>query len=171
MHKLIESLIFVYPKQMMSMFILASVVIIITHGFASQQNERTKYSDTFLNISEIPMQQNSMNLTGWECECKIFRHESNQFLALLLGFVAGFLTAGTIAGMSIMRLKLKELQRRQKEEDIIMNIIEWNEMRKRVIQRTQELEHDKEIQTEDEIVNNQELETIHNNSAVSLESI
>lgn len=50
-----------------------------------------------------------------------------------------------------------------------MNIIQWNEMRESVMRRTRE--HDKEAQTENEIVSNAELETVHNHSVASIDCV
>lgn len=88
-----------------------------------------------------------MNSTKYECECEIVRDNGNHLLVLMFGFTVGALAAGTIAGVIILQIKLSDMRERQRNEDTILNIIEWNELRKNAMRNVckSEVAHEEEI--------------------------
>lgn len=143
---------------MTKIFMLAAIVI-LTHGSASIQSDATMYSggrndSNFINISETkyinfttldPLLFGSMNFTECTCECNMTRNET-LFMALIYGFIIGSLTAGTIASIFVLQIRLKELKERQENEDMIMNMIEWNDLRRKTRRIVIEKEVDSNIE-------------------------
>lgn len=157
---------------MLAKMLILAAIVTFTHGGAFNQNMHTKYSNgrnnsilasdsqrqiTNLSIrNHEPLQFTSTKSTESTCECKIIKDRGTLFLALVLGFIIGSLGTGTIAGLFVLRMRLKEIKKRHEREDIIMNLIEWNDLRRNARRNVSEMA----IQTENTVENEAE-NTLH----------
>lgn len=118
--------------------ILATIAF-LSYGCAYDQSTRhsSMNNDSIMfNVSERPLKSNAMN----EYACEIIKDTGNHFMILIFGFMIGALTAGAVAGVVILGIKLNEIRERQRKEDTILNIVEWNDLRRRVMRRMTENE-------------------------------
>lgn len=117
--------------------ILATIAL-LSCGYAYDQgiwNSGIHNDSILVNVSEKPLNSSAMRRTDYECVCEIIRDTENHFLILIFGFMIGALTAGTVAGVVILRIKLNEIRERQRTEDTILNLVEWNDLRRRAMSR------------------------------------
>lgn len=147
------------------LFIIAAIAI-YAYGCPYDQNATTKHLDKkrnsiLIDISEKPMRSTSMNSTKCECECEFIRDNGNQLLILMFGFTVGSLAAGTIAGIIILQIQFQNMKERQKNEDTILNIIEWNELRRNARRIAFRCEVAEEEEGEEEEVMNDPQGTVH----------
>lgn len=118
--------------------ILATIAF-LSYGCAYDQStwHSSMNNDSIMfNVSERPLKSNAMN----EYACEIIKDTGNHFMILIFGFMIGALTAGAVAGVVILGIKLNEIRERQRKEDTILNIVEWNDLRRRVMRRMTENE-------------------------------
>lgn len=129
-----------------------ATIAFLSYGCAYDQHTRhssMNHDSTLFNVSERPLKTSAMNHTDYECVCEIIRDTGNHFVILIFGFTIGALTAGAVAGVVILQIKLDEIRERQRTEDTILNIVEWNDLRRRVMRRMSE----NEINAEEKILN------------------
>lgn len=119
----------------MKLCVLALIIIVACNQYihAIRNDEQNKS-----NLSNI--QGYHVNSTKNRYKCETVRDDVKLVTVLIFFFALGSLMTGTIAGVIILQVKLTEVRERQRSEDIIMNIIEWNDLRKKAMHKMRENE-------------------------------
>lgn len=144
---------------MMSAKTIIVFVTILTYGYGNAVDQNasfTKNQDNleFINIPENRIDDPStgesfqfspMNMTTNDCAYSMIENGSTYWMVLMFGCAIGSLVTGIIAGLIILQMRMNELILRQTNEDTVMNLIEWNELRSRLRRRMSENEMENEL--------------------------